>query len=520
MKTKTNSRRSAFALVLATAILCTFELAARPRKRPARPRPAPVTSPASARVADSVLQKSLVLVKISNAHYDYSRPWVKEVGQSYTVMGLVLANKRILVLGNDVRNAVLLEVRKYSSSKRHIARVSRIDMEVNLALLELDDPAFFQDLPGLAAGGDPRPGDSVTVVKMNDLYHVYRETATINEVSSAADFGFTHLPMLTLRTNENFMQGGLLLCRDKFCGFIGYSDRDRRAEAIPASIIEAFRERALIAQYPGFVAQGYWASAMEDPVLREYYQLPEKLTGPLVERVYPGTSAWGTLQKEDVLLALDGVKLDNRGYFEHPTLGRQEAYLLLAQDSKQRVRRPGETIGLSVFRKGKEMQLTMTLRAYAGGAERIPWLLNGGQPNYLVESGMVFLELSVPLLKRLYGGNWKTSSIELSYVYKTRRYYEKESDERIVILAYVLPDQINLGYDDLQTLPIESINGQPVKNLGGMRQTIVDQARQGDKIITLALPGGRKIYLDLENREKINARILQKYRIPQASLWD
>ena len=512
--------RPAFALALALSLLWSGGWSDRGQGELSAKRRRPAAGKTPVKITDQSIRKSLVIVRISTIYPDYRRPWVKEAGQNFSVVGLVLPGKRILMLANDARHAGLLEVRKFSSYRRSIAKVALLDMESNLAILKVDEPGFFKDLVPLAAGETPLPGANISAVKVDNLFRVYRERAQVMEVNPVADFGFTFLPVAVVRTNEPFRQGGLLICGNiRVCGFIGYTDQEKRAEAIPGSTMNAFRKRATGARYAGFVAQGFEVAGVVDPVLREYYKLTADLKGPLVTRVLPGTSSWGTLQKDDVLLSIDGVRLDNQGFYEDPFYGRQHAGMLLARDSKNRLRIPGQTVGVVVFRGGKRVSLKMSLRAYRGGAERIKWMLNDTPP-YLVESGLVFLELSVPFLKRVYGARWRTASIELAHLYKTRRFYQKPDDERIVILALVLPDGVNRGYEAMGEAPVETLNGRPLRNLKHMHELLKELADSGQKVVTLGLPGGRKIYLDLENRNRVNTRIKQRYNLPRISTWD
>src|SRR5512135_675997 len=46
-------------------------------------------------IPDDVIRKSIVLVKVSTIQYDYTRPWIRLPGQSFTVAGLVVPGNRI-----------------------------------------------------------------------------------------------------------------------------------------------------------------------------------------------------------------------------------------------------------------------------------------------------------------------------------------------------------------------------------------------------------------------------------------
>lgn len=467
--------------------------------------------------SDDDIRRSMVLVRISPVAFHQSKPWLREPGDPFTVAGLVLPGQRILVLANDIRNARLLEATKFSSYRRALAKVAHQDLEANLALLTVDDPEFFKDLRPLPIGADPIPGEEVTALKVDDVFRVYRESAHIMEINPSADFGYSFLPVAVFRTGEPIQGGGLLLNDGGVVGFIGYSDQDKKAESIPPSTFDSFQKRAG-ADYRGFVSQGFYLDNLVDPVRREYYSLPEgSQGGAIVTRVLPGTSAYGILKKEDILLSIDGVELDDRGYYEDRRFGRQPAQMLLARH-EGRVRLPGETAKVRVLRDKKKQDLKMPLRAYAGTAERITWLSNG-RPEYFLENGVLFLELSVPFLREVYGARWQINATFLAYLFQTKRFYRKPSDDRIVVMASTLPDEANRGYEDLPIGQVQTVAGKPVRNLRHLFSEIEKLAAGGAEFVELGISGDYRVVLDLKNRALINRRIQVRYRIPSRAYF-
>ncbi len=467
-------------------------------------------------VSDISIRKSLVLVRISTIRYSAVQPWVREAGESFTTTGLVLPGRRILVLAYDIQNASLLEITKFSSYQRVIATVERQDIEANVALLSVSDGNFFQDLQPLPAGIDPAPGQEITAVKVDDVFRVYREKLFVTEINPVADFGLTYLPAVVFRTSEPFRGGGIILSSGKVAGFIGYSNQDKRAESIPPSTFETFRIRASLPVYPGFVSQGFELDSLVDPALREYFGMSENMHGALVTRVYPGTSAAGILKKEDVVTAIDGIPVDDMGFYEDSQTGRQNALMLLARNRKNTIRSPGESVALDVIRDKKPLRLSLRLLPYDGRAERIPWLTTQ-QPSYLIETGIVFLELSGSYLRERFGANWRTSAIELAYTFDTRHFYETPGDDRIVIIGGMLPDELNRGYENLMAAPVLEVEGRPVVNLRVMSQILDELKQKGMQSVRMTLTGGRIIFLDLQNRDAVRNRLRVRYGIPAIS---
>jgi len=461
---------------------------------------------------DMAIRKGLVLVRVSTVKYSGILPWIREAGDVFTVTGLVLSGNKILVSAFDVRNASLLEVAKYSSYERSIATVELSDLESNLAILTVQDPAFFRDLSVLPFAPDAQPGQETAAVRIDDLFHVFRERAIVTEVQAAADIGLTYLPAAIFRTEEEFVNGGIITCEQKVCGFVPETN-GKKAQAVPSSIVQAFRDMAARKPFPGFVSAGFDVENLVDPALRDFYGMPADKHGVIITRVYPGTSASGVLKKEDVILSIDGVSLDDRGYYEDSVYGRQHALMLFMRDSRQRIRRPGETLRVDVLRARANVHLDLRLAASDGRAERIPWLIRS-QPKYLVENGLVFLELTGQYLRDKFGANWRSQAVELANIFDAMHYYENSGEDRVVIIAGVLPDESNRGYEFLFAAPVEGLDGKPVVNLTAMLARIEEMQKQGTATVEVTISGKRKIYLDLSHRNDINRRVSGRYQIP------
>jgi len=461
-------------------------------------------------LSDETIARSLVQVRVTKVFYQQARPWFKDQAEPYTITGLVLPGERILVLARDIRSAQILEVTKFSSYDRALATVVMEDINANLALLSVADKRFWQDLKPLElATTNAIPLSRVIAVKIDDAFRVYREEARIMEVIPAADYGFAFLPVAVFRTSEPILSG-VLFKEDLLVGFIGYADRDKKAEAIGVETIRAFLARQG-PSYPGFVAQGLSLEPLTDPVLRSYYKLPAQRSGALVVRTLPHSSAHGVLQKQDILLSVDGVALDNRGFYLDPGIGRQPALMLFALKGGQ-LRAPGETIPVVVWRNGKEQTLQMKLRSYSGQAERIPWHV-ADQPEYLIENGLVFLELTIPYIREVLGANWQSSPHHFNFLVREKRFYEDQEKDRPVILGSVLPDESNRSYENYAGTIVVELEGQSVSDLFAFKERLDHLAGQGKELASVTLAGGQKAIISLKDRPRINDRILKRYGI-------
>src|SRR5512139_1707194 len=107
-------------------------------------------SPAPAAVANgAALRAGIVSVRVTGQDWNWRAPWEKQQPWTRTVTGLVVPGKRILVASTAFGNHLLVEAQKLGREERTVARVTLVDHEGPLALIEVDDPAFWEGLQPL-----------------------------------------------------------------------------------------------------------------------------------------------------------------------------------------------------------------------------------------------------------------------------------------------------------------------------------------------------------------------------------
>ncbi|MCE9598430.1 MAG: hypothetical protein K8S54_10720 [Spirochaetia bacterium] len=464
-----------------------------------------------AEISDALIKRGTVLVTVTPVEEDTTRPWLREQGNPQTRLGLVLPGKRILLLESDIRMAALIEVRKHSSVHPVTATLVRADREVDLALLTVEGD-FFDDLAPLPFSTDALPGTSLQSIHIDGLFRIQRTPVTLAELEADSATGVTAFPIGDFSSIEPFPQGGLLIQDGKLAGFIHDRSNSKKLGFLFPSLLRSFEQQAAGA-YKGFVSIGFEYESLIDPALRKYYSVPESSKGPLVTRVLPGTSAYGVLQKSDVITSIDGIALDERGLFDAGVSGKQRLELLFF-GTHGKIRLPGENLKLSILRAGKPVSVVMPLKTNANLAVRVP-SLRVTESSYLVEGGLVFLELSSTYLLAAYGSNYASVAPELAFLAQTRHLRTEPGDDSIVLLSRLYPDDSNLGYEQVQGSVVRKAADIPIKNLKHFR-TIVD-SQKGSKFLKLELSSGRIIYLDMQNRTEINKRIRERYGIPADS---
>ena len=473
----------------------------------------------------SAIRKSVIKVHLTPISFKYRQPWKREVGNSVVVMGLVIANNRILIPMPEADSIGLIEVLKYSSYERVLARPISIDPEARLMLLTVDDDDFFTDLKPLSLSlSDLFPASFVELARIDDLFNVYTEKSKIHKLSLWGSTPFVFLPTVQIIPKSKFPLGTLVLCGDKICAFVVDIKRDKLL-SFPASVVRSIDQFPIknssqsddseIQQTTIFPSQGFKWADMIDPVQKEYYKVPVDSPGVLITRVMPYSSAWKVLRKNDILLEIDGVVVDNRGYYEDPIWGRQNLHHMIVH-KKGVLRKSGDKLMMLVIRSGQKKKLSMKLKAYTGASERIPRYSSkyGKQPDYLIENGLVFLELSLPYVKEVYGLDWSRVDTKIAYYMAKYRYLKKPAaGERIVWISEILPNETNTGLKEIIRSRVLKADGKQVKNLKHFYK-ILNKAQKKKKTVMLELAHDKRCYLDLELRDALNKQILSRYKIP------
>ena len=147
MRSRTTAGRSPVVLALLAAVLRLGAPAA------ARGRRAGASRACARRGArppgNASLRAGVVSVRVTGQDWNWRAPWEKQPPWTRTVTGLVVPGQRILVASTAFGNPLLVEAQKLGGDARTVARVELVDHEGPLALVAVDDPAFWEGLAPL-----------------------------------------------------------------------------------------------------------------------------------------------------------------------------------------------------------------------------------------------------------------------------------------------------------------------------------------------------------------------------------
>ena len=101
------------------------------------------------------ISKSLVRIEATSQEPNYKTPWSPGDVSSGVGAGFVVDGKRIMTNAHVVSNARFLTVSKEGDPNPYLAKVLHIAHDCDLALLSVENPAFFKGTAPLEFGGIP-----------------------------------------------------------------------------------------------------------------------------------------------------------------------------------------------------------------------------------------------------------------------------------------------------------------------------------------------------------------------------
>ncbi len=456
---------------------------------------------------------SVVRVNVTNQSWDFGRPWGKKPPFSRRAIGTVLTGGRVLVTAELVANANYVELETAEGGQKVPATVEVVDYEANLALLKTDDPNFLKAFQPIEVG-PAHVGDLLSVWQLESTgtLLVTQGPMTTAEVTR---YPIDDSPLLVYRVTSplQFRDSSFTLpvIKDgKLAGLImRYDSATNNADVLPAPVIAHFLEDAAKAPYEGFPRVGITSSSTRDPQFRRFLGLNGETPGGayIADTLRDGPAAKAGVEKGDVLLAVNGLPVDQDGNYRDPDYGK----IAIAHYFSTR-HFVGDTLKFTIFRKGEKKEVDVTLGRRPVESYVIEPYVIDRAPKFYILGGLVLSELSRQYLKE-FGNDWQKKAPE-EFVYFDRQQNElfKDGPKKLVFLNRVLPSELTVGYEDLAQLIVTKVNGERLESLADLPAALA-KAKDGlHKIEFDGEPG--VIYLDAALVAASSGEFQQKYRLP------
>ena len=459
-------------------------------------------------------EKSVIRVNTTMQAFNLIQPWEKGAASTRLGLGAVLPNNKVLVTAQMVTDATYIELEKPDSSEKTTAKVLTVDYEANLALLEpSNDKDFLSDREPFLLNEKLSPSDEleawqfesngtpvstkITVSKA-EVRKSFLDTSNFLQVQANGPVQYRS-GSFTLPVAKNKKLAGLL---------VSYSSKDQISSILPTSIIKHFLNDIENGEYTGFPNLGIMYSQTLDEQFRQYLKLGKDDGGVFVSKVIEGASASGNLKSGDVILEINGHKIDSRGNYVDDVWGKLKFGNLV-----RGIPFTGDTIEMEIIRKGERMEVSFELIRRPTEDYLIdPYMFDRG-PKFSIIGGLVFQELSVPFLK-LFGNDWRTRApIKLLMAHANPEMYEKKGKRKLVIMTRAIPTPATLGYERLSTLIVTKINGVPVKDIKDVHEASKSPIDGQHKIEFESYP--KLIFLDASLSSRLNKALEQRIGITQ-----
>lgn len=419
--------------------------------------------------------------------------------------GFIIDNQRIMTNAHVVSNARFLTVSKQGDPKPYAATVKFIAHDCDLALLEIDNPKFFDGTKALQFGGIPAIESTVSVFGFpigGDRLSVTRGVVSRVDFQPYSHSGVdSHLTIQIDAAINPGNSGGPVLQDGKVVGvaFQGYSGdvAQNVGYMIPTPVIGRFLADVKDGSYDHYMDLALSYFPLFNPAERKALGLTDDNTGVLVGDVYGGGSSDGIIKKGDVLLAIDGNPIASDG-----SVDLEEGTVEMAEIVERKLK--GDKVALQILRDGKTIETTVPLN------ERWPFGLQANaydvRSRFLTFGGLIFQPVDQNFMSE-----HNPTNLRLRYMfdhYISDHLYQDRPE--LIALSGILPDPINSYASDFTYSIVDKINDQKIERLEDVQKAFAESA---EYYVIHLLGEGRPIVLERKEVEKARERIRQRYGV-------
>ena len=250
-------------------------------------------------------------------------------------------------------------------------------------MLEVSDPEFFKGMKPLKFGGLPETQEEVLVYGFplgGDQLSITKGVVSRVEHQNYVHSSESLLAIQIDAAINPGNSGGPVISKGSIIGVVmqGIRYADNIGYLVPVPVIKHFLTDIEDGKYDGFPTLGISFQSLENKDLRRYHKVPEDASGILVNKVVPGTAADGVIEEGDVLVSVNGSNIDDDGSVEFRKNERTSmAYFI------QKVQ-VGESLSLSVLRKGETKKLEVNLVSALKDRSLVPMELYDVLPSYYI----------------------------------------------------------------------------------------------------------------------------------------
>ncbi len=447
---------------------------------------------------------SVVEIEVTQATYSYKIPWI--VGNTQTRKnGIILSGKRILTTADGLSGQYLCRIRKGGQSRHFTAQLLWIDYHTNIALLEVEDPSFWNDM---------RPVKLASKLPLRGDLQIYRWRSGRIESRAAEIIRLyigssktSYIRHLSLAVSSEISAAGwaeVVIDKNRLIGLTS-SGSDNRLTILPAPFIKNVLAAREGPNPPGAAFFDFDWMDGKNPALVRSKGFPKLGEGVVITEIGKRGLSKNTLRTGDILYEIDGFSIDNDGKYIDPDYGR-----LSMNGLATRSHFAEQSVTMKVWRDGTETSIDYKLPQADFEKSVIPEQCFDRAPEYLITGGLVFQPLTGPLMRSL----GQETSLLLDYYEEAPPIGDRGG---LIVLSMVLPDDYNRGYESARLLVVDQINEQKIESLEEVEAALQNPIDGYHRILFMPDEALVHMVLDADELEAATQRILERYRIPEPS---
>ena len=456
-------------------------------------------------------EKSVVQIINYAQGPNWVEPWRFSRVASGLGSGFVINGNRIMTNAHVVSWSKQLVVHRYQDPKPYRATVEFIGHDCDLAILKVEDEAFFKGIEPLQIGELPAARSSVTTygypaggrqisytrgvisrIEMQRYAHIYNRSLLTVQTDAAINPGNS---------------GGPAIQDDKVVGvsFQGNPGLENAGFFIPPNIIKHFLKDIEDGEYHGFPDAGISLIKLTNPAFRSSLGLTNNSVGARIDKILqPFPKTHELLRINDVILEVSGQEVGSDGMILYK--GNRVHCSVLFDEAQQ-----GDSITLKIWRAGEAIE--RELPVYVNRADRI----SGNQhkePPYLIVGGLVFTELSMNYLSSLGRNLGESISPRTHYELFYRSLQTEElARAKPILLSKVLKHPSNVDFGVAAREVVTEVNGQTINSMSDLKAAL---RKSTDDFHRFQFLSGTEEALNIADAYGANAMLLKQYNIPSA----
>jgi S1-C subfamily serine protease len=456
-------------------------------------------------------ERSVIQIMTFSQQPVWDAPWRFDSVRRSSGTGFVIKGKKIMTNAHVVSWARQILVRRYQDPQPYLARVRFIGHDCDLALLEVEDEAFFNGLEPLSFGdlpkvrsqvityGYPAGGEQISYtrgvvsrIEMQNYVHPGNRSFLAVQTDAAINPGNSGGPVL----QEDLVVG---------VSFQGIPGLENAGFFIPPPVVEHFIKDVEDGHYDGFPVAGIRVVPLQNPAYRRYLKLNTTPTGARVDSVLPIPSTEEVLRPDDVILQVGSYEVGSDGTVLYD--GNRVFATAAFQNAQS-----GESLPLKIWRDGQAADVSVKMSVYEG--DRLVGNQYDVLPRYFVYAGLVFTPLSQDFM-RTFGRDWRDSAnAEIVYeLYYRRQESPKTARSEPVVLASTLAHPVNANLKFAARALVDRINGVRIDKLEDVIRAF-ESATNTHHVLEF-LPNDAIETLDRKGAESAHAEILKTYGLTQ-----